>query len=188
MLRLTLILVFLIFSFWYTNANLNFSFTWTVSSITDWDTIRVYTWSDSDNDFKVRLLWIDTPEKYLWEIKDYKFYWCWVQASHFAEQNIKIWNIYNFYLDNLAKEEDDYWRKLRFVQTWNWDNLTLENDYWYSILKEWLANFYQYEDHSFTWAYKIIDDQNKILHKWMYNPFCVAQDDYIKLNNSRVWW
>ncbi len=164
-----------------------FSFTWTISSITDGDTIKVYTWSNIDNDFKVRLLWFDTPEKYLFNIVDYKYYGCWLAASHFAEKNIEIWKEYTFYSDSLAKIEDDYWRQLRFLQLSTW-SLTSSWTYWYSILNEWLANYYQYENHSFTWVYEEIDNNNKILQKWMYNPFCKAQDIYIKENHSRVWW
>jgi len=184
-LYLFFILLF-IWNFNITNAQPIFSFTWTISSISDWDTIKVYTWSNINDDFKIRLLWFDTPEKYLWEIKDYKFYWCWISASHFANKNIEIWKTYEFYLDDLAKEEDKYWRKLRFLKLCDWD---LENTvYWKKILEEWLANYYKYENHSFTGIYKTIDDNNKILHKWMYTPFCVAQDEYIKENHSRVWW
>ncbi len=164
-----------------------FSFTWTIKSITDWDTIYAYTWTNIDDSFKIRLLGFDTPEKYLFSIKDYKFYWCWLSASHFAEKNIIIWKEYSFYSDTLAKDEDDYWRKLRFLNLNNWD-ITWTWTYWYKILDEWLANFYKYENHSFTWIYESIDNDNKILHKWMYNEFCVNQDEYIKENFSRNWW
>ncbi len=168
-------------------AQPQFSFTWTVSSISDWDTIWAYTWSNEDNAFKIRLLGFDTPESYLWEIKDYKFYGCWVSASNYAKKHIEIGKTYEFYLDDLAKEEDIYGRKLRFLKLATWD-LTSTWTYWYSILTEGLANFYQYENQTFSWVYEQIDNENKILGKWMYNAFCKAQDEYIKENGKREWW
>ena len=75
-------LLFFLVSFSY--AQPIFDFTWTVTKITDGDTIYVSTWWDT---FKVRILWIDTPEKYIfWGVKNYKYYWCGVSASHFAEK------------------------------------------------------------------------------------------------------
>ncbi len=170
-----------------TNNTTQFSFTWTLTSIIDWDTIKVYTWTNINNPFKIRLLWFDTPEKYLFNIKDYKYYWCWITASNFAEKKLKIWKIYNFFSDNLAKKEDKYWRKLRFLQLSTW-SLTSSWTYWYQILKQWLANYYKYENHSFTWIYQKIDNENKLLQKWMYNSFCKAQNNYIKTNWKRKWW
>lgn len=187
MKKIFLIIAFFLLNFSISSADPIFSFTWTIKSISDWDTINVYTWSNADEDFKVRLLWFDTPESYFWpEIKDYKFYWCWKSASDFAKNNLEVWLDYWFYLDDLAKEEDDYWRKLRFLNLSTW-SLVWTWTYWTSILEEWLANFYQYENHIFTWSYKTIDDKNKILKKWMYNEFCVSQDSYIKENWKRTW-
>jgi len=166
-------------------AQTTFDFNGNITKITDWDTIYVSTWWTN---FKVRILWIDTPESYLfWWIKKYKFYWCWISASNYAKKNLKIWKNYNFYKDNLAKNIDKYWRKLRFLKIGTWI-LTDSKTYWYNILKQWLANFYKYENQTFSWVYKKIDDENKILWKWMYNIFCKTQDQYIKQNWKRNWW
>ncbi len=180
---LFLFTLFLLFSFSY--AQPIFDFTWTVTKIIDGDTVYASTWWTA---FKVRILWMDTPEKYLfWWIKDYKYYWCWVSASHFAVEKLVKWKKYWFYKDSLAKSVGKYWRKLRFINLWNENSLTYTWTYWYSILKQWLANFYKYENQTFSWIYKQIDDENKIAWKWMYNPFCKAQDKYVKKNWHRSW-
>ena len=160
-----------------------FDFTWKVTKITDGDTIYVSTWWKS---FKVRILWIDTPESYLYQIKDYKYYGCGIPAKHFAIDLLSWWT-FAFYKDNLAKSVDKYWRKLRFVKILS-GNLQANKTYGYSILKQWLANFYKWENHSFTGIYKQIDEENEISWKWMYNPFCRAQDAYVKKNHTFSGW
>jgi endonuclease YncB( thermonuclease family) len=72
--------------------------------ITDGDTIYAMS---GDEKVKIRLLGFDTPESYLYDIKDYKYYGCGYPAKDFTTENL-LGKTFGFYKDDEAKDVDQY--------------------------------------------------------------------------------
>lgn len=167
----------LFFSFSY--AKIIFDFTWKVVHIYDWDTIRVETPKIT---YKIRILWIDTPELlHPWiKVKNYKFYWCGEQAKKFAIKYLSG-KIVKVYYDSLAKNKDKYNRWLRYVfikfkNKWK----TYWLPYWSIALYKWMAKVYKYENFTLKKIYYKLEHIAKSKKIWIRSNYCQRQDQLIK--------
>jgi len=171
------------FNIWF--GKIVFDFTWKVVKVDDWDTIWVET---KKADYKIRILWIDTPEimaPYT-KIKKYKFYWCWDEAKKFAEK-ILLNNVVRIYYDDLSKKKDKYGRFLRYAFVkirYKWRYIWLP--YGALAIYKWRARVYKYENFTLKRVYYKLENIAKSRHIWIWSSKCKLEDKAIKqryLNN-----
>jgi endonuclease YncB( thermonuclease family) len=128
--------------------------------------------------WKIRLLWIDTPEFYyesLW-IQDHKFYGCAEKSKQLAQNYLEFKDIL-FCRDVLADEEDIYWRKLRYAIIWTWDD-TL--NFWKFLLLSWYTQVYKYAPFTYSQEYKELEKNNKEQKIWVWSKECLIEDQLVR--------
>lgn len=104
---------------------------YSVIKVVDWDTIKInYNWEEKD----VRILWLDTPEKYTTRTGYKECYW--EEASDFATKELS-WKKVIIEQDETQDNIDKYWRLLAHVfyydDSWNkiyYEENAIKNGYW----------------------------------------------------------
>jgi len=128
--------------------------------------------------WKVRLLWIDSPEIYYSgrKIKSYKFYWCSDTVKQIAEEYLNQKEIL-FCADSLADDKWFYGRYLRYAMIASGDK---KIPFGYILLEKWYAKVYKKA--SFSWKEKYLNAEKQAKEKkiWIWSEKCINEDKEIK--------
>ena len=153
-----------------------------VEKVYDGDTVL------AKNFWKVRLLWIDTPETYVnHDLKTYKFYWCGQIAKKLAKEKLE-WKKILFCKDKLSKNKWGYWRKLRYAMIYSWDKLI---PFGLFLLENGATRVYKYSNFKYKKQYLEIEKRLKEEKKWVWSKKCFIEDQEIKqkyLKKCNIKW
>ena len=142
-----------------------------VEKVYDWDTVL------AKNLWKVRLLWIDTPETYVFHgLKTYKFYWCGERAKELAKQKL-AWKTILFCTDKLSKDKWNYGRKLRYAMINSWSKLIPFGLY---LLENGDTRVYKYAPFKYKEQYFAIEKKLKEEKQWVWAKSCFIQDQQVR--------
>lgn len=151
-----------------------------IIQIVDWDTIKVeYNWTW----VTVRILWIDTPEKF--ETRTWYKECYWDESSDFAVNTLS-WKLVYIVTDYTQDKFDKYWRLLAHIRLLDWtlyENLAIKNWYWfyylYNIPTKYDEEYKKSEEDAknnnlWVWKYcegkrKPIENNNQINNTWIIN-------------------
>jgi len=146
-----------------------------VEKVYDGDTVL------AKNLWKIRLLWIDTPETYVnHDLKTYKFYWCGQKAKKLAKEKLE-WKKILFCKDKISKTKWGYWRNLRYAMIYSWDKLIPFGLY---LLEKWATRVYKYASFKYKKQYLAIEKKLKKEKRWVWSKDCFIQDQQVRQKYS----
>ena len=145
-----------------------------IKKVYDWDTVF---WKKL---WKIRILWIDTPEIYheWWtKVKDYKFYACWEYWEKLAKEYLLNKNI-KVCFDKNDNKTWWYGRILGYI-FFTWENNQL-TDFWKLLIKEWYAKVYKNANFIYKKEYLQLEKQAKNNKLWIWSQECIEKDKKFK--------
>ena len=146
-----------------------------VEKVYDGDTVLAKTL------WKIRLLWIDTPETYVnHDLKSYKFYGCGQKSKELAKQKLG-WKTILFCTDKLSKDKGNYGRKLRYAMINSWSNIIPFGLY---LLENGDTRVYKYAPFKYKEQYFAIEKKLKKEKKWVWAKACFIQDQQVRQKYS----
>ncbi len=154
-----------------------------VEKVYDGDTVL------ASNLWRVRLLWIDTPEFYNEEygLQEHKFYGCAQEGKEMANEKLS-WKKILFCGDKLSKDEWTYGRKLRYAMISSWDQQVPFGLY---LLDNWYAKVYKYAPFSYKEQYENIEEKNIKDKLWLWSKSCFIKDQQLRQsikNECNIKW